>query len=239
MIMENEKTEFVDNGLYLHSEVVNDVMGNVPHGVFRVGTIIATCILVLLCIIGYAVQVPSYIEVPYTIFSNRIVVGIMSNNSGIVKFKYEQAYHVEEGDTIAIVIDRNRSIYYSTPTSGIMERNLAYAQGDYVSNGDTLARIALCERPQYKLILKIPSFIRPKVKNGTIIKIPTDGMNTYNSIGYIKQISAICDEANFYDATVEVPNCIIQNIPIAGTAKLQYKTECIFKIIFRGKSSIR
>ena len=67
MKMEEEKKIFIDKGLSLRSEEVNEVMGNVPHRVFRVGTFLIICIVALLVVIGYMLQVPSYIEVPYIV----------------------------------------------------------------------------------------------------------------------------------------------------------------------------
>ena len=49
--MEEEKKIFIDNGLSLRSEEVNEVMGNVPHSVFRAGTFIIICIVALLVVI--------------------------------------------------------------------------------------------------------------------------------------------------------------------------------------------
>ena len=62
--MEEEKNFFIDKGLSLRSEEVNEVMGTVPHRIFRVGTFIIICIIILLAAVGYILQVPSYIEVP-------------------------------------------------------------------------------------------------------------------------------------------------------------------------------
>lgn len=66
--MEEEKNIFIDKGLSLRSEEVNEVMGNVPHRVFRIGTFIFICIVALLVAIGYTLQVPNYIEVPYILY---------------------------------------------------------------------------------------------------------------------------------------------------------------------------
>ena len=54
--MEEEKKIFIDKGLSLRSEEVNEVMGNVPHRVFRIGTFIFICIVALLVAIGYTLQ---------------------------------------------------------------------------------------------------------------------------------------------------------------------------------------
>ena len=229
--MEGEKKNIIDKGLSLRSEEVNEVMGKVPHRIFRVGTFIIICIVALLATIGYMLQIPSYMEVPYIVSGYKPSIGIVSKNAGIVMFRYDQPHDIEAGDTITTVVKGDESVCYISPISGIVESNFLYATGDNITSGDTLARIISHESPNYKLILKIPLNMKPEIKNGMRIKITTEGVTLDNAVGYIKKVSMIPDEANCYNAIVEMPVSIIQNIPASGKAKIQYKTENVFKKI--------
>ena len=73
--------------------------------------------------------------------------------------------------------------------------------------------------------------MRSKVENGMKIRITPERTTVDNAVGYIKRISMIPDGSNCYNAIVEMPIDIIQNIPTAGEAKLYYKTENVFKKI--------
>ena len=126
-------------------------MGNVPHRVFRIGTFIFICIVALLVAIGYTLQVPNYIEVPYIVSGNTSAIGIVSKNAGIVMFRYNQPHNINEGDTIATVINGNDSVYSISPIRGIVENNFLYTTGDNIVRGDTLARVISCELPNYRL----------------------------------------------------------------------------------------
>ena len=172
-------------------------MGNVPHRVFRIGTFIFICIVALLVAIGYTLQVPNYIEVPYIVSGNTSAIGIVSKNAGIVMFS------------------------------------------DNIVRGDTLARVISCELPNYRLILKISRNIKSEIICGMKIKIITKETMTENAVGYIKKVSVIPDEANCYNAVVEMPINIIQNLPRFGKARVLYKQENVFTKIFahRNKSA--
>ena len=237
--MEEEKNFFIDKGLSLRSEEVNEVMGTVPHRIFRVGTFIIICIIILLAAVGYILQVPSYIEVPYIVFGNTPAIGIISKNAGIIMFRYNQPHDIEVGDTIASITKDNKSFYYISPTNGIIESNFLYVTGDNISSGDTLARIISHESPNYKLILKIPLNIKSEIKSGLRVKFTVEGATTENVVGYIKKISVIPDESNCYNAIVEMPISIMQNLPTSGKAKIHYRTENIFKKILATKKVSR
>lgn len=233
--MEEEKKFLIDKGLSLRSEEVNEVMGKVPHRVFRVGTFIITCIVALLAVIGYVVQVPGYIEVPYIVSGNTQSIGIVSKSAGIVMFKYNQPHDVEVGDTIATIMKGNENVYYISPISGMVESNFLYTTGDNIASGDILARVISHEYPRYKLILKIPLNMKSIVKSGMRIKFTTEGVMKENAVGYIKKVSVIPDEANCYNAIVEMPISIMQTLPASGKSKLYYKTENVFEKILTSK----
>lgn len=61
---------------------------------------------------------------------------------------------------------------------------------------------------------------------------------TEDIVGYIKKVSVIPDEANSYDAIVELPISIIQDLPRFGKVRILYKTENVFMKIFTQKSKI-
>jgi hypothetical protein len=234
--MEEKKNIFIDKGLSLRSEEVNEVMGNVPHRVFRIGTFIFICIVALLVAIGYTLQVPNYIEVPYIVSGNTSAIGIVSKNAGIVMFRYNQPHNINEGDTIATVMNGNDSVYSISPVRGIVENNFLYTTGDNIVRGDTLARVISCELPNYRLILKISRNIKSEILCGMKIKIITKETMTENAVGYIKKISVIPDEANCYNAVVEMPINIIQNLPRFGKARVLYKQENVFTKIFANRN---
>lgn len=230
--MEEYKKTLIGKGLSLRSEEVNEVMGKFPHHIFRVGTLSIVGIVVLLAVIGHMLQIPSYIEVPYIVLGNISSTGIMAKNTGTVIFRHTQLHNVEMGDTIATVMQKNgERVYYISPAKGIVESDFLYTTGDNVTSGDTLARVISCEKPRYRLILKIPLNMRSKVENGMKIRITPERTTVDNAVGYIKRISMIPDGSNCYNAIVEMPIDIIQNIPTAGEAKLYYKTENVFKKI--------
>lgn len=226
--MEEEKKILINKGLSLRSEEVNEVMGKVPHRIFRIGTCIITCIVALLAVIGYMLQVPSYIEIPYIVSGNTHSIGIVSRSAGMVMFRYDQPHDIEVGDTIATVMKDEERIHYISPISGIVESNFLYTTGDNIASGDTLARIMSRELPKHKVILKIPINIKSKAKSGLCIKFAVNGTTTDEAIGYIEKVSVIPDEANCYNATVKMSDSAIQNLPISGKAKLHYNTENIF-----------
>lgn len=232
---EKDKKIFIDKGLSLRSEEVNEVMGNVPHRIFKVGTFIIICIVVLLSVIGYMLQVPTFMEIPYIVYRNTYSTGIVSNQSGMILFQYNQPHDIKVGDTIATIIKDNEKTYYISPMNGIVENNLLYATGDNIASGDTLARIISHKPPKYKFILKIPLQMKSEINSGMRIKITVEKATTDNIIGYIKKISMIPDESNCYNAIVEIPINIIQNLPNSGTAKLYYKTENVFEKILTAK----
>ena len=124
--MEEEKKISIDKGLSLRSEEVNEVMGNIPRRVFRVGTFTIICIVALLAVIGYMLQIPSYIEVPYIVSGNTLSVGIVSKSDGVVIFRYNQPHNIEMGDTIATIMKRNESVYCVSPIKGMVESNFLY-----------------------------------------------------------------------------------------------------------------
>lgn len=237
--MEEEKKISIDKGLSLRSEEVNEVMGNVPHRVFRVGTFIFIFIVALLVAIGYTLQVPSYIEVPYIVSGNTSAIGIVSKNAGIVTFRYNQPHNIKEGDTIATILKDNEKVYYISPISGMIESNFLYTTGDNIASGDTLARVISRELPNYRLILKISRNIKSEIKSGMKIKITTEGTTIENAVGYIKKVSVIPDGTNCYNAIVEMPISIIQNLPKFGKVRILYKQENVFTKIFahRNKSA--
>ncbi len=233
--MENEKKNLIDKGLCLRSEEINEVMGKVPYRIFRVGTFMIICIAFILSLIGYTLQIPSYIDVSYIVSGNTSPTGIVSKDAGTVMFRYDQPYNIEAGDTIATIVKDNGSVYYISPISGTVESNFLYATGDHIASGDTLARIVSHVPPKYKLILKIPLNMRSKVKSGTLVKFTPEGIVADNIMGHVKKISTIPDEANCYDAIVEVPINVMQTLPTSGKAKLHYKTESVFKKILTRK----
>lgn len=229
--MEEEKKMLIDKGLSLRSEEVNEIMGKVPHRVFRVGTVTISCIVALLVAIGYLLQVPGYMEVSYVVSGNTLPVGIASKDAGIVMFRYDQPHPVETGDTVATIMKGNERVYSVSPISGMIENNFLYTTGDYIASGDTLARVIPNASPRHKLILKIPLNMKSKVKNGMRIKFATEGETAENAVGYIKKVSVIPDGTNCYHAIVEMPASSIQHLPASGKAKLQYKTESVFEKI--------
>lgn len=121
----------------------------------------------------------------------------------------------------------------------IVENNFLYTTGDNIVRGDTLARVISCELPNYRLILKISRDIKSEIICGMKIKIITKETMTENAVGYIKKVSVIPDEANCYNAVVEMPINIIQNLPRFGKARVLYKQENVFTKIFahRNKSA--
>lgn len=238
MKMEEEKKIFIDKGLSLRSEEVNEVMDNVPHRVFRVGTFLIICIVALLVVIGYMLQVPSYIEVPYIVSGNASALGIVSKNAGTVMFRYNQLHTIKEGDTIATVMKDNERVYYISPISGMVESNFLYTTGDNITSGDTLARVISRELPNYRLILKVSRNIKSEIKSGMKIKITTEETTKENATGYIKKVSVIPDEANCYNAIVEMPISIVQNIPSSGKVRVLYQKENVFMKIFGQKTRL-
>lgn len=102
-----------------------------------------------------------------------------------------------------------------------------------------MARIISHESPNYKLILKIPLNIKSEIKSGLRVKFTVEGATTENVVGYIKKISVIPDESNCYNAIVEMPISIMQNLPTSGKAKIHYRTENIFKKILATKKVSR
>ena len=236
--MEEEKKIFIDNGLSLRSEEVNEVMGNVPHSVFRAGTFIIICIVALLVVISYMLQVPSYIEVPYIVSGNTSAIGIVSKDAGTVIFKYNQPHDIKVGDTIATIKKDDDSVFYFTQINGMVESNFLYTTGDNIAIGDTLARVISREIPNYKVILKLSRNIKLVIKSGMKIKINSEQTMTEDIVGYIKKVSVIPDEANSYDAIVELPISIIQDLPRFGKVRILYKTENVFMKIFTQKSKI-
>lgn len=233
--MEEEKKILIDKGLSLRSEEVNEVMGKVPHRIFRVGTYIIICIVAILAVMGYLLQVPTYMEVPYIVSGNRPSVGIVSKNAGIVMFRYDRPQEVKEGDTIAAIMNDGEHFYYISPTSGIIENNFLYTTGDNITGGETLARIMPHEHPNYKIVLSIPLNIKPRISRGMSIKFSTNGSTTYDAVGYINKLSVIPDETGYFNATVEMPDSMIQKLPTSGKAKLHYKTENIFEKVLATK----
>lgn len=233
--MEAEKKSLTNQGLPLHCEEVNEVMGRIPHHIFRAGTIIIICIVVLLAATGYMLQVPSYIEVPYIVFRNIPSVGIVSKSAGMVMFRYNRPHHVEVGDTVATIMKGDEDVCYISPMRGIVESNFLYTTGDYIASGDTLARIISRNFSGYKLMLKIPLNMKSTVKSGMRVKFTTEGVTAENALGYIKKVSMIPDGSNCYNAIVEMPTSIIQKLPASGKAKLCYKTENVFEKILTTK----
>ena len=226
-----ERKNIIDKGLSLRSEEVNEIMGEVPRRIFRVGTAILICIVIILGAIGYILQVPSYVEVPYIISGKTPSVCIISKNVGTIIFKYDQPHDIKKGDTIVTITRDSEVVYYTSPISGIVENNFIYATGDNVTNGDTLARIIPHELPKYRLILKIPSNIKPEIKTGMRIKLAMEN----NAVGYVKKIAMIPDESNCFNALVEIPISVLRILPTSGKAKIQYKTENLFKKILTTK----
>ena len=70
------------------------------------------------------------------------------------------------------------------------------------------------------------------IKSGMKIKITTEETTKENATGYIKKVSVIPDEANCYNAIVEMPISIIQNLPKFGKVRILYKQENVFTKIF-------
>lgn len=231
--MEEEKKISIDKGLSLRSEEVNEVMGNIPRRVFRVGTFTIICIVALLAVIGYMLQIPSYIEVPYIVSGNTLSVGIVSKSDGVVIFRYNQPHNIEMGDTIATIMKRNESVYCVSPIKGMVESNFLYTTGDNIVNGDTLARVISHENPNCKVILKLSHNIKPEIKCGMKIKINSEQTTPECAVGYIKKVSVIPDGTNCYNAIVEMPISIIQNLPKFGKVRILYKQENVFTKIFK------
>ena len=236
--MEEEKKISIDKGLSLRSEEVNEVMGNIPRRVFRVGTFTIICIVALLAVIGYMLQIPSYIEVPYIVSGNTLSVGIVSKSDGVVIFRYNQPHNIEMGDTIATIMKRNESVYCVSPIKGMVESNFLYTTGDNIVNGDTLVRVISHENPNCKVILKLSQNIKPEIKCGMKIKINSEQTMTECAVGYIKKVSVIPDGANCYNAIVEMPMNIIQNLPKFGKVRILYKQENVFTKIFAQRNKI-
>ena len=234
--MEEEKKILIDKGLSLRSEEVNEVMGKVPHHIFRAGTYIVLCVIVLLAVTGYMLQVPGYVEIPYIVHGSTASVSIVSRHTGTVSFRYSQVHDVNVGDTIVSITADGGSVDYVSPVSGVVESNFLYATGDNVVSGDTLARIVSRKSPRYKLILKIPQGMKCVVKRGMRIVFETNGITGESPVGYIEKISTIPDGANCYNAIVEMPTDIIQVLPSSGKARLYCKTENIFDKILSTKN---
>lgn len=233
--MENEKKNLIDKGLCLRSEEINEVMGIVPYRIFRVGTFMIICIVVLLSLIGYTLQFPSYIDVSFIVFGKKTPIGIVSKDAGTVMFRYNHPHEIEPGDTIATIVKDGKETHYISPISGIVENNFLYETGDNIVNGDTLVRIISHKLPNYKLILKIPLNMKSEITSGMRIKFSTEGVMSDKAVGYIKKVSMIPDEANCYNAIVELSINDLQNLPTSGKGKLYYKTENIFEKILTTK----
>lgn len=233
--MEDRKN--IDKGLSLRSEEVNEIMGEVPRRIFTVGIIILSCIVVILVAVAYILQVPSYLEVSYIISGKTQSVGLISKDAGTIMFKYDQPHDIKEGDTIVTVMryQGQEVTYYTSPISGIAENNFIYVTGDNVTNGDTLARIIPRELSRYRLILKIPSNIKPEIKTGMKITLTMKETTVDNIVVYVKKIALIPDESNCFNVLVEVPMSILRALPTSGKAKIQYKTENLFKQILTPK----
>lgn len=227
--MEDRKN--IDKGLSLRSEEVNEIMGEIPHRIFRVGIIILSCIVAILVAVAYILQIPSFIEVPYIISGKTPSVGIISKNDGTIMFKYDQPHDIREGDTIVSITRDREVVYYTSPINGIVENNFIYATGDNVANGNTLARIIPRETSRCRLILKLPSNIKPEIKKGTRITLTMEETTVNNIVGYVKKIAMIPDETNCYNALVEIPVNVLRVLPNSGKAKVHYKTENLFKKI--------
>ena len=114
----------------------------------------------------------------------------------------------------------------------MVESNFLYTTGDNITSGDTLARVISRELPNYRLILKVSRNIKSEIKSGMKIKITTEETTKENATGYIKKVSVIPDEANCYNAIVEMPISIIQNLPKFGKVRILYKQENVFTKIF-------
>lgn len=233
--MENEKKNLIDKGLCLRSEEINEVMGKVPYRIFRVGTFMIICIVAILLLIGYTLQIPSYIDVSFIVSGKKIPIGIISKEAGTVMFRYNHPHEIEAGDTIATIVKDGKETHYISPISGIVENNFLYATGDNIANGDTLVRIISHKQPNYKLILKIPLNMKSEIKSGMRIKFSTEGAMLDKAVGYIKKVSMIPDEANCYNAIVEMPINDVKNLPASGKVKAQYKTENVFEKIIATK----
>ena len=183
-------------------------------------------------------QVPSYIEVPYIVSGNTSAIGIVSKDAGTVIFKYNQPHDIKVGDTIATIKKDDDSVFYFSQINGMVESNFLYTTGDNIAIGDTLARVISREIPNYKVILKLSRNIKLVIKSGMKIKINSEQTMTEDIVGYIKKVSVIPDEANSYDAIVELPISIIQDLPRFGKVRILYKTENVFMKIFTQKSKI-
>ena len=70
------------------------------------------------------------------------------------------------------------------------------------------------------------------------IKITTEETTKENATGYIKKVSVIPDEANCYNAIVEMPISIVQNIPSSGKVRVLYQKENVFMKIFGQKTRL-
>ncbi len=238
--MEDKKKDLIDKGLSLRSEEVNEVMGKVPHRLFGVGTAVIICTVVFLAVTGCLLQVPSYMEVPYVVSGNTPPIGIVSANAGTVTFRYDRPQEIKAGDTVATVVTKDNECFYCTsPISGIVESDFLYVTGDNIAKGDTLARVVSRGLHNYKLILKIPQDMRPKVGRGMKIKFTAEGTTAGNAVGHIGKVAVIPDNSNSYDALVEIPASIIQHLPRKGKAKLQYRTEHVIGKILSGKNNPR
>ena len=153
-------------------------------------------------------------------------------------FRYNQLHTIKEGDTIATVMKDNERVYYISPISGMVESNFLYTTGDNITSGDTLARVISRELPNYRLILKVSRNIKSEIKSGMKIKITTEETTKENATGYIKKVSVIPDEANCYNAIVEMPISIVQNIPSSGKVRVLYQKENVFMKIFGQKTRL-
>jgi multidrug resistance efflux pump len=93
-----------NNNIEIHSDEVQDIMGNIPHWIIRRGTMVVFAILISIFIGAYVIRYPEIISGSIVLTTSSPPVDLIAKSAGAIeKIFVEEGTKVESGTFIAVI----------------------------------------------------------------------------------------------------------------------------------------
>lgn len=177
--MKDEKKQ--DKGLSLHSDLVNEVMGEIPHWIVQWGAMLMTVVMLVLFIGGYIIYVPEYIDVPYIVKGKATPLAVRSPASGILYYTAKDSTMCDSQQKIARVHSSEGDSIVATFKRGLFFSNILYQNNSYISKGDTIGWVEPTVSGVPSILVEIPSEYISKVKVNQTVLLSHNGTKEITS----------------------------------------------------------
>lgn len=215
----------------LRSEETQELMGEIPPIIVRMGISIIFLLLILFLVASYFLRYPEYWETKVEISPQNATFEIKSEYDGVIKYITNKHTKVYKNDTLVILNTKKGNIILKTPITGFIYQCCFFHNNQKIDKNDILFIVSPYKSIKLTGIAYVPLKVIKNIPINKNIEIITpDGQTLRGNI--IKKSTVLNPKNNLYAIEIEFSNMQKQNSilsKITGKTKIEYENKTLFK----------